>query len=112
MLSVWVVARGLVRRTAGAVSRWGHGGRGIRVDLWGASDACPLRLFAGSDEAGRIVRGSKVGDLDACSILRPQQVGRLNISMYNTVEMDLKRKRVRQDQRARTPETYDTLDPE
>jgi hypothetical protein len=92
MLAVWVVARGLVRRTAGAVSRWGHGGRAIRVELWGASDVCPLYLFAGGDEAGRIVGGSEVGDLDACSILRPQQVGRLDVSMYNTVEMDLKRK--------------------
>jgi len=92
MLTVWVVARCLVRRTAGTVSGWGHGGRAIRVELWGASDVCPLHLFSGGDEAGRIVGGSEVGDLDACSILRPQQVGRLDVSMYNTVEMDLKRK--------------------
>ena len=91
MLPVWVVARGLVRRTAGAVRRWGHGGRGIRVDLWGTSDVCPLHLFAGGYQAGRIVRGSEVGDLDPRSILSPQQVGRLDISMYNTVEMDLKK---------------------
>ena len=72
MLAVRVVARGLVRRTAGAVRRWGHGGRGIRVELWGTSDVCPLHLFAGGDEARRIVRGSEVGDLDARSILSPE----------------------------------------
>lgn len=92
VLAVWVVARGLVRRTAGAVSGWGHGGRTIRVEIRSASDMCPLHLFAGGYEAGRIVGGPEVGDLDACSILRPQQVGRLDVSMYNTVEMDLNRK--------------------
>ena len=92
VLAVWVIARSLVRRSAGAVSRWGHGGRTIRVELWGTSDMCSLHMFSGSDEPRRIVGGSEVGDLDACSILRPQQIGRFDISMYNTVEMDLKRK--------------------
>jgi hypothetical protein len=49
-------------------------------------------LFASGDEPWRIVGGSEVGDLDTCSIPRPQQVGRFDVSMNNTVEMDLKRR--------------------
>jgi len=92
VLAVWVVARGLIRRTASAVSWLGHGGRATRVDFWGASDVCSFHMFAGGYQPGRIVGGSEVGDLDACSIFRPQQVGRFDVSMYNTVEMDLERK--------------------
>lgn len=92
VLAVWVVARGLIRRSASAVCWWRHGGCAIRVEFGGAGDVCSLYVFAGGDEAGRIVSGPEVGDLDACSILRPQQVGRFDVSMYNTVKMDLKGK--------------------